>query len=170
MAGPSALPSPGGLHYRPAMLLDGLNHVAVLTSDTDRLHAFYTEVFDAAVAHDDPQEQLRFSILHVGPHTEFNVFELHGNHTPPPQVPMFGRGRLDHIGLQAASLEAFEEIRRRLLARGACDEFVTDFGPVLSLFFRDPDGLEAEVCVPNPDAQPGVFNPPGTPTTRYSTS
>ncbi len=83
---------------------------------------------------------------------------------------MFGRGRLDHIGLQAASLEAFEEIRRRLLARGACDEFVTDFGPVLSLFFRDPDGLEAEVCVPNPDAQPGVFNPPGTPATRYSTS
>src|SRR3954451_21495491 len=89
MTGPSTLPSPEGLHYRPAMLLDGLNHVAVLTSDTDRLHAFYTEVFDAAVAHDDPQQKLRFSILHVGPHTEFNVFELHGNHTPPPQVPMF---------------------------------------------------------------------------------
>ena len=80
---------------------------------------------------------------------------------------MFDRGRLDHIGLQAASLEAFEEIRRRLLARGCCDEFVTDFGQVLSVFFTDPDGLEAEVCVPNPDARPGVFNPPGTPATRY---
>ena len=29
------------------MLLTGINHVAVLTSDTDRLHAFYREVFDA---------------------------------------------------------------------------------------------------------------------------
>jgi catechol 2,3-dioxygenase-like lactoylglutathione lyase family enzyme len=149
------------------VLLDGLNHAALLTQDTDRLHAFYTEVFEATVAHDQRQEQLRFSIVDVGPHTELNVFELHGGHPVPPQVPMFGRGRLDHIGFQAASLEAFEEIRRRLLARGACDEFVTDFGPVLSLFFRDPDGLEAEVCVPNPDATPGVFNPPGTPAARY---
>ena len=58
-------------------------------------------------------------------------------------------------------------MRRRSLARGACDEFVTDFGPVLSLFFTDPDGLEAEVCVPNPDAQPGVHRPPGTLSRRY---
>jgi catechol 2,3-dioxygenase-like lactoylglutathione lyase family enzyme len=152
------------------MLLDGLNHVAVLTRDTDRLHSFYTEVFEATVAHEERQEQLRFSIVDVGPHTELNVFELLGDHESPPQVPMFGRGRLDHIGLQAASLEAFAEIRRRLLARGACDEFVTDFGPVLSLFFRDPDGLEAEVCVTNPDAVPGTFNPPGTPATRFVTA
>ena len=39
---------------------------------------------------------------------------------------------------------------------------MTDFGPVLSVFFRDPDGLECEVCVTNPDAEPGVVNPPGT--------
>lgn len=38
---------------------------------------------------------------------------------------------------------------------------------MLSLFFRDPDGLECEVCVPNPDAQPGVHNPPGTASSRY---
>jgi len=29
------------------MLLNGINHVAILTNDTDRLHAFYREVFDA---------------------------------------------------------------------------------------------------------------------------
>jgi catechol 2,3-dioxygenase-like lactoylglutathione lyase family enzyme len=148
------------------MLLDGLNHVAVITTDTDRLHAFYTEVFGATVIHDQREEQLRFSLVEVGRQTELNVFELHGA-PAPAQTPMFGRGRLDHIGLQAASMEAFEEIRRRLLARGCCDEFVTDFGHVLSVFFRDPDGLEAEVCVPNPDAVPGVFNPPGTPAARF---
>ena len=31
------------------MLLTGINHVAVLTKDTDRLHAFYRDVFDAPV-------------------------------------------------------------------------------------------------------------------------
>jgi catechol 2,3-dioxygenase-like lactoylglutathione lyase family enzyme len=169
IAGCRALPAGPRQSYPSFMLTDGFNHVAVLTSDTDRLHTFYTEVFDAVVGYDDKQPDLRLSFVHIGPHTEFNVFELYGDHPAPAQVPMFGRGRLDHIGLQAASLEAFEEIRRRLLARGACDEFVTDFGPVLSLFFHDPDGLEAEVCVENPDAVPGTFNPPGTPAHRYVT-
>jgi hypothetical protein len=68
----------------------------------------------------------------------------------------------------SASLEAFEEIRRRLMACGAADDFVTDFGPVLSLFFVDSDGLEGEVLVANPDAEPDVFNPPGTRATRFS--
>ena len=80
---------------------------------------------------------------------------------------MFSRGRLDHIGLRAASVDAFDEIRDRLMNVGASDGFVTDFGPVLSLFFTDPDGLEGEVCVPNPDAEPGIRNPPGTPARRY---
>jgi hypothetical protein len=81
---------------------------------------------------------------------------------------MFGRGRIHHLGLQAASLDAFVEIRRRLINSAASDGFVTDFGPVLSVFFRDPDSLESEVCVANPDAQPGVFNPPGTESARFS--
>ena len=53
------------------------------------------------------------------------------------------------------------------MASGASDDFVTDFGPVFSVFFRDPDGLEGEVCVANPDAVPGSFNPPGTRAARY---
>jgi hypothetical protein len=67
----------------------------------------------------------------------------------------------------AASLDAFDTIRERLIARGSTDGFVTDFGPILSLFFVDPDGLEGEVCVPNPNAKPGVSNPPGTPAAGY---
>ena len=37
----------------------------------------------------------------------------------------------------------------------------------LSLFFVGPEGLECEVLVENPDAVPGVSNPPGTPARRY---
>ena len=151
------------------MLLDGVNHVAILTADSDRLHAFYRDVFDAAVSRDTQVgEGMRLSFIDIGPANELNVFEIAGNEEARRQTPMFGRGRIDHIGLQAASLEAFEVIRGRLVERGASDGFVTDFGPVLSLFFRDPDGLEGEVVIANPDAQPGVFNPPGTPAARYA--
>lgn len=149
------------------MLLRGINHVAVLTGDTERFLEFYDGVF--AATHEVLQESDGFKLtaVWIGPTSELNVFELAGNSEHERQVPMFGRGRLDHLALEAATLGSFEEIRERLLARGATDGFVTDFGPVLSLFFRDPDGLECEVCVQNPDAQPGVYNPPGTPARRY---
>ena len=150
------------------MLLDGVNHVAVMTSDTDRFHAFYREVFDATVSHDAVvAEGMRLSLVDIGPYSELNVFQVDSSEQPDRHKPMFGRGRLDHMGLQAKSLEAFDIIRDRLIAKGSTDGFVTDFGPVLSVFFTDPDGLEGEVCVPNPDRQPGVLNPPGTPSPRY---
>lgn len=151
------------------MLLDGVNHVAILTNDTDRFHAFYRDVFGAIVDHElaDTPDGMRLSFVKIGPHSELNVFEFRGNEEARRQTPMFGRGRIDHMALQAASLEAFDEVRERLMARRATDGFVTDFGPVLSLFFRDPDGLEGEVCVPNPKAEPGVYHPPGTPAPGY---
>jgi catechol 2,3-dioxygenase-like lactoylglutathione lyase family enzyme len=154
------------------VLLKGLNHVAVITHDATRLNDFYRDVFEAEVLRDGSEfpegKGPRLSIIKIGDWAELNVFEIEGNTEADRQTPMFGRGRLDHLALQAASLEDFEEIRARLMARGAADHFVTDFGPILSLFFRDPDGLESEVCVENPDAVPGTSNPPGTRAARYS--
>ena len=154
------------------MLLKGLNHVATITNDTTRLVAFYREVFEAEVLRDGAEfpdgSGPQLTILKIGDWSELNVFHIDGNTEADRQTPMFGRGRIDHLALQAASLEAFEAIRHRLMERGAADDFVTDFGPMLSIFFRDPDGLECEVCVENPDAQPGVHHPPGTRAARYS--
>jgi len=153
------------------MLTSGYNHVAFLTPDMDRLQAFYTEVFEAEVQIDGPEtpdsDGVRMSVIRIGPSSEMNVFQIDGNTESGRQTPMFGRGRIDHLALQAASLEAFETVRVRLMARGAADDFVTDFGQILSVFFRDPDGLECEVCVANPDARPGAHNPPGTRAARY---
>jgi catechol 2,3-dioxygenase-like lactoylglutathione lyase family enzyme len=154
------------------MLTKGINHVAVITNDAARLNAFYKEVFDAEILRDGPElaegKGPRLSIIKIGDWAELNVFQIDGNTEADRQTPMFGRGRLDHLALQAASLEAFETIRERLMSRQAADDFVTDFGPMLSLFFRDPDGLECEVCVENPDAVAGVHHPPGTRAVRYS--
>jgi catechol 2,3-dioxygenase-like lactoylglutathione lyase family enzyme len=151
------------------MLSDGINHVAVLTADTDRLVAFYSDVFGAVVDGEmrDEENGVRLTLVKLGPTSELNVFQMDGNEEASKQVPMFGRGRLDHIGIQAKDLDAFDTIRDRLMERGSSEGFVTDFGQVLSVFFVDPDGLEAEVCVTNPDAVPGVLHPPGTPSRRY---
>ena len=149
------------------MLLSGFNHVAVLTGDTERLAEFYGSVFGATYELVGEEDGVRLSFVWVGPTAQLNVFEIADNVEHERQVPMFGRGRLDHLGLEATSIDAFDEVRDRLVARGASDGFVTDFGPILSLFFRDPDGLEAEVCVTNPDAVPGVHHPPGTAARRY---
>ena len=158
----------GRAHTVTEMLLDGVNHVAIITNDSERLHRFYEDVFDATVSRDiEEQPGVRLSFVDIGPGRELNIFQVEGNTEADRQTPMFGRGRIDHLGLQAASKEAFDTIRERLMANGATDGFVTDFGAILSVFFRDPDGLEGEVCVANPDAQPGVFHPPGTPAPGY---
>ncbi|GAA0622778.1 hypothetical protein GCM10009547_27180 [Sporichthya brevicatena] len=152
------------------MLTSGFDHVAVLTADLDGFVAFFQEVFDAEVL--DCRQELpagmRMAFLKVGPDAEFNLFQLDGNDEAAKQLPMFSRGRMDHFGLRAASMSDFETIRDRLIGRGASDGFVTDFGPVFSCFFVGPEGLEAEVCVANPDWKPGdVVNSPGTPARRF---
>ena len=132
-----------------ATVLDGVNHIAVLTRDMDRFIRFYQEAFDATVVHDNRHhgghEGERMVILAIGGQSAFNVFEVPGNTQAHVQTPMFGRGRLDHFGLNARSRETFEQARTRLMHLGASDGTITDFGAALSVFFRDPDGLEAEV-------------------------
>ncbi len=150
------------------MLLNGVNHVAILTNDTERLHAFYRDVFDATVFHDQKEgDGVRLSFVEIGANAMLNIFEVVGNTEAERQTPMFGRGRIDHIGLEAASQEAFDTIRERLIACGATDGFVTDFGAAISVFFRDPDGLEGEVLLHNPSARSEDMKPPGTPAAGY---
>lgn len=138
------------------MLLQSIDHVATITRDGDRLKQFYVDIFEATVERDGPEFAggPRMIILNLGPGSELNVFEIEDNDQADHQVPMFGRGRLDHIGLRAADLESFGQIRDRLIAAGAADRVVTIFGRKLSLFFRDPDRMECEVLVDNPDFDP----------------
>jgi catechol 2,3-dioxygenase-like lactoylglutathione lyase family enzyme len=153
------------------MLLHGIDHVATLTKDSARLIDFYREVFEAELVgeFDGPEgPDTHMSVIAIGDGTELNVFEVVGNTEADHQVPMFGRGRIDHIGLRAKNLEAFDEIRDRLMRRGAADAFVSDFGVDYSLFFRDPDGLEGEVLVTIPVPRTDEVPPRGTTAHRYA--
>lgn len=148
-------------------LLNGFNHAALVTQDLDRLVAFYTEVFDAEVVFQESTPEMRHAILRVADSTMLHPVEVAGNPHGAGLSAMLGRGHLDHLGLCAASREAFDEIRRRLVQRGASDGEISDLGPQLNLWFADPDGMRAEVCwirdpglrsfhAPQPYAEPGT--------------
>ena len=128
-------------------LVRGINHVAFATADLDRLISFYKRVFDADVFIDFPGD-LRHAMIEIGPDCALHAFEFPNSEWVKPGQQMFRRGRLDHLAINATSMEAWETIRDRLIAEGAAEEGgTTDFGAMLSFFFTDPDGMEAEVCI-----------------------
>ncbi|MBV9197657.1 MAG: VOC family protein [Solirubrobacterales bacterium] len=138
--------------------LAGVNHVTVLTSDLDQLSAFYEDVFGARKLVDlpvrEPDGPGRHALIGIGGGAVLHLFELRRVALPPAR-PMFARGRVDHFALHAPDREAFERLRSQLLARGATDGAVTDFGIVRVLTFTDPDGYPVELAhwvgAANPD-------------------
>lgn len=134
-------------------LLYDLHHLAFVTADMDRLLDFYRRVLSAQVVDDIEEEGLRHAFIRVGPHTMLHPFQISGVEPPGPQE-IFQRGRLDHFAFNAASEEAFREVRRRVIAAGAGDGVVTDMGILWTFSFTDPDAMWCEVVwvKPNPPA------------------
>lgn len=59
---------------------------------------------------------------------------------------MFDHGHLDHLAINVTNPEAFELLRSRLVEAGATDGELVDFGPVRTVWFRDPDGMGCEIA------------------------
>jgi catechol 2,3-dioxygenase-like lactoylglutathione lyase family enzyme len=136
-------------------LLNDINHLTFVTADMDRLISFYERVFGARITVDLEEEGLRHVFIEVGPHTVLHPFQVPGVE-PPSSQPMFQRGRLDHFALNAASEEAFRELRRRIVAEGASDSVVTDMGSMLLFSFLDPDEGRHEVVWTKPGVPVGA--------------
>ena len=56
------------------VLLGGINHVAVLTADTDRFLDFYRDVFEATHETLQDSDGFKVTLVWVGPTSELNVF------------------------------------------------------------------------------------------------
>ncbi|MGH2759844.1 MAG: VOC family protein, partial [Actinomycetota bacterium] len=127
-------------------LVDGINHVAFVTPDLDRLTDFYRRIFDADAAV-TTHARARHAFIELAPSCVLHPFEFPDNRFAAASQQIFDRGHLDHIAINARTQEAFDTIRQRLIDEGVSDGTVTDFGAIFSVFFRDPDGMDAEVCV-----------------------
>jgi catechol 2,3-dioxygenase-like lactoylglutathione lyase family enzyme len=126
----------------------GFNHVATLTSDLDRLVAFYTRVFGAEVTFemDAQPDHPRMVILDLGAGAALNVFEVDADTILGDRRRQGGRGAIDHFALAVDSRATLDAVRVRLVEAGADIGEVQRLGNEWSLFFRDPDGMELEVC------------------------
>ena len=132
----------------------GFNHVATLTADLDRLVSFYTNVFDAAVTFemDAEPDHPRMVILDLGGGAALNVFEVGADEIIGDRRRQGGRGAIDHFGIAVGSRDQLEQVRERLVGAGADIGEIQQLGSEWSLFFRDPDGMELEVCAHTDEA------------------
>ncbi len=128
----------------------GFNHVATLTTDLDRFAAFYGAVFGAEITlrMDARGDHPKMYILDMGGGAALNVFEV-------PEIDIIGdrrrqggRGAIDHYGIAVDSLVTLEQVKARLVEQGADIGEIQQLGDMWSLFFRDIDGMELEVCAP----------------------
>jgi catechol 2,3-dioxygenase-like lactoylglutathione lyase family enzyme len=133
------------------MLSTGFNHVATLTTDMDRTVGFYESVFDAVVTFELPKapDHPWMKVVDVGGGASLNIFEVGADEIIGDRRRQGGRGAIDHYAIAVDSRATLEVVRDRLVEAGAQE--VGDIQPLgreLSLFFRDPDGMELEVCCP----------------------
>ena len=128
-------------------LATGCNHVALVTADLDRFITFWTEVFDAEVLLDMQEDGLRHAMVDLGGGFCLHPFEFEeGNPHGGASGDIFDRGHLDHLAIAVDDPEAFTLLRRRLVDIGATDGVLTDFGPVRTVWFEDPDGMGCEIA------------------------
>jgi catechol 2,3-dioxygenase-like lactoylglutathione lyase family enzyme len=126
----------------------GINHIATITADLDRAKRFYADAFDAATVWEMAAEadHPRMAIIDLGG-AMLNVFEVASeDEIVGDRRRQGGRGPIDHFGIGVDSLATLEQVRDRLVAAGAEIGEIQRLGPEWSLFFRDLDGMELEVC------------------------
>ncbi len=134
----------------------GFNHVATLTPDLGRLVDFFKRAFGAEVTFEmeAKPDHPRMVFLDLGNGGGLNVFEVPDGDIIGDRRRQGGRGAIDHYALAVDSLPTLEGVRDRLVELGADIGEIQRLGDEWSLFFRDPDGMELEVCCHAEDDQP----------------
>lgn len=129
-------------------LSTGFNHVATLSTDLDRLAAFYKDAFDAEVVFSMEQEgdHPRMFIIDLGGGAALNAFEVPEEAIIGERRRIGARGAIDHFAIAVDSLATLETLKERLVAAGGEIGEIQRLGSEWSLFFRDIDGMELEVC------------------------
>ena len=129
----------------------GLNHVATLTSNMKTTVRFYEQAFDATVLFEIEKTEHHpwMKVIDLGGGAALNVFEAPADTIIGERRRQGGRGAIDHYALAVDTLATLNTVRDRLLAAGAQEVGdIQQLGTEWSLFFRDPDGMELEVCCP----------------------
>lgn len=128
-------------------LTTGVDHIALLSRDLDRLIAFYVDIFDATVRFDIAEGTVRHAAIDVGGGTYLHAFDAPTSDHATGKADAFRRGHLDHVSLTVEDEATFQELRRRLVEHGASDGSVVDWGLCREVVYADPDGCVGEISI-----------------------
>ena len=131
----------------------GINHIATMTSDMGRTVGFYEQVFDAVVTYEVPKDDDRpwMKVVDLAAARRSTCSRCPRTSIIGERRRIGGRGAIDHFGIAVDSLATLERVKQRLAEAGAQEVGeIQPLGDELSLFFRDPDGMELEVCCSRP--------------------
>ena len=143
--------------------IEAIGHVAVISSDLRRFRSFYEGLLGVShiiTLRMNESPGLLHAAFAVNSRSVIHVFEVPGYDPVSDGIgtEIGRRGRLDHFALLVDDEPALLVMRDRLVAAGASDGTVTPLGPLLSVRFTDPDGLEGEINCPNPRFDPANDN------------
>ena len=132
--------------------LKRLQHLVLWVSDVDRSVRFYCDVLGFEVKARYPNA----AFLRIAGSTEDHHLGLFAQ--PGVGAPDEGAARMYHAAWEVGELPDLIRARRRLTEAGSLVGS-SDHGVSLSLYAKDPDGLEFEVFWTVPDGQPARTRP-----------
>ncbi|WP_328323960.1 MULTISPECIES: VOC family protein [unclassified Streptomyces] len=130
------------------MPVQRLNHAVLYVRDVERSVAFYTDLLSFRTVfrvHADGGKVPEGAFLQAEDSTnDHDLAFLQIEGPASPQSPGRRPG-LAHLAWEVDTLAEFQQIRGKLLQAGSL-AYELDHGTTKSLYARDPDGLEFEVC------------------------
>jgi hypothetical protein len=93
------------------------------------------------------------TVLDLGGGAALNAFEVAADQIIGEQRRIGHRGAIDHYALAVDSRGTLEKVRERIVEAGGHVGDIQRLGAEWSLFFRDIDGMELEVCAPGGPAE-----------------
>jgi catechol-2,3-dioxygenase len=127
--------------------LKRLQHLVLWVGDVERSVRFYCDLLGFEVRHRYPQAAF-LTIPGTGDDHNLGLFEQPGLRPPDEGV-----ARMYHAAWEIGELADLARARQRLIAAGALVG-QSDHGVSLSLYAKDPDGLEFELFWTVPDGTP----------------
>jgi len=144
-----------------SLTLGPVHHIRLTVTDLERSKAFYTEVLGFEVAmdtlppEDDPfhdllVENLQGGVVLMNAGTFIGLRPCDAAHQSDKDAFDPFRVGLDHMSFNVESRAVLEEAMGQLEERGIPHGGITELTPfgIALLPFKDPDGIQLEICAP----------------------
>lgn len=126
----------------------GLNHLALITTDMDATVRFWHGVLGAPLVATIGTATFRHYFFGVGPGSTVAFFEYTGVElepfAKPAGIPDPRAVQFDHLALDLADEATLLDLRTRLREHGSEVTDVVDHGLMRSIYFNDPNGIALE--------------------------